>query len=278
MKTINTAITPEFAAQLLSNSRYKNRKLRQRKVKIFLDIVKSGRWKNTHQGIAVYIKDGAVYLFDGQHRVSAIALSGLTVFCNVTYFDTEEEANEAIPAIDILNEGRTAEDIADIFDLLTAPKSRKIRVGKNWLALENMPRSTRDEFLSKAVEVQSCFDDCIPSGCSRGRNKLPPAAEVSFVYAYDALGPQVPVLLKKILSGVDHNEMEALLAKLTFAKPEKVKAGCANTAFQNHCLKILRMIDTCVSGNKTPRLTSAMNRDEVLSKLQAKKMKRLACR
>jgi hypothetical protein len=60
----------------------RNRNLSLRAVSSLKDDILSGRWMTTHQGIAFYA-DGS--LADGQHRLTAIAESGVTVSLQVTF-------------------------------------------------------------------------------------------------------------------------------------------------------------------------------------------------
>jgi hypothetical protein len=78
-------VTPEMAAQWLENNCADNRNLRRFVVEKYARDMEAGRWELTHQGIA-FDKKGRVV--DGQHRLSAVALSGVTVRM-VVAFETE---------------------------------------------------------------------------------------------------------------------------------------------------------------------------------------------
>ena len=80
MKTEIETITPEIAKEYLLHNRV-NRVLRNRAVEELMRDMKAGAFKLTHQGIA-FDKEGS--LVDGQHRLTAIALSGCTVKRMVT--------------------------------------------------------------------------------------------------------------------------------------------------------------------------------------------------
>lgn len=68
-------ITPEMAEEfLLKNS--KNRTLSQRRVSLYASAMQDGKWRVTHQGVAVFA-DGI--LADGQHRLHAIIKADLPV-------------------------------------------------------------------------------------------------------------------------------------------------------------------------------------------------------
>lgn len=74
-------ITPALAEEWLTSNTH-NRDLKRSGVKKFVDVIKSGGWKVTHQGIAF---DWNGTLLDGQHRLWAIWESGVTVTMYVTY-------------------------------------------------------------------------------------------------------------------------------------------------------------------------------------------------
>ena len=69
-------VTPEMASRFLAENNSKNRNLRERVAKKYAQDMANGRWEGTHQGIAFY-SDGT--LADGQHRLRAVVISGLTV-------------------------------------------------------------------------------------------------------------------------------------------------------------------------------------------------------
>lgn len=80
MKTIIELITPEKAAEYLS-SNFGNRSLRKSHISALADEMKRGNWQCTHQGIAFNDKG---ILVDGQHRLHAVLLSGVSVELQVT--------------------------------------------------------------------------------------------------------------------------------------------------------------------------------------------------
>lgn len=66
-------ITPEWANALLDLNR-NNRPIRNREVQVWVNTIESGNWHYTHQGIAL---DTNAVLQDGQHRLTAIVVSGV---------------------------------------------------------------------------------------------------------------------------------------------------------------------------------------------------------
>lgn len=75
MKIEVREITPAEASRMLSHNGG-NRDLRDSVVERYVRLMKAGEWKLTHQGVAF---DTTGSLVDGQHRLSAIVRSGVTV-------------------------------------------------------------------------------------------------------------------------------------------------------------------------------------------------------
>lgn len=75
--TIET-ITPEVASKLLELNT-NNRPLNQRHVEFLVDEIKQGRWRMNGESI----KLNGVQLLDGQHRLTAVAMSGKAIQCLV---------------------------------------------------------------------------------------------------------------------------------------------------------------------------------------------------
>ena len=75
MKSSVRLITPEVASLLLESNNG-NRKLRRQTVCYYADEMKKGNWQLTHQGIAISTEGR---LLDGQHRLSAVVLSGVSI-------------------------------------------------------------------------------------------------------------------------------------------------------------------------------------------------------
>ena len=81
MRTVEQLVTPGLAADLLERNTG-NRKLRHSFVAALASVMTAGGWKESHQGIAI-APDGT--LLDGQHRLWAVLLSGVTVPMTITY-------------------------------------------------------------------------------------------------------------------------------------------------------------------------------------------------
>lgn len=100
-------ISPEEAKALLRfNSR--NRPVRQNKVKIFAELIESGRFHMTHQGIAFDTKSA---LLDGQHRLLGCIGANREIQCRIHFNEPEEN----FKYIDRLGSPRAISD--DLFEL-----------------------------------------------------------------------------------------------------------------------------------------------------------------
>jgi len=85
-------MTPKEATMIIEISNFDNRKIRQKNVLWLSDLIKKGEWVVTHQGIAFDVNGR---LIDGQHRLLAIAKSGIDTPILVTR-NIEPEAFTAI--------------------------------------------------------------------------------------------------------------------------------------------------------------------------------------
>lgn len=74
-------ITPHVAKQMLERNT-NNRSLTIARVNEFVDLIITGRFQCTHQGIAI---DSSGIVIDGQHRLAAIVKTGISVYMLVSY-------------------------------------------------------------------------------------------------------------------------------------------------------------------------------------------------
>lgn len=84
MRVEEVLVTPALAAELLKGD---NRPVRQVTVKKYAEDMKNGNWSLTHQGIAI---DHEGSLIDGQHRLLAVIMSGVSVYMMVAYGASKE--------------------------------------------------------------------------------------------------------------------------------------------------------------------------------------------
>lgn len=89
-------VTPEIAEDWLTHCNTHNRKLMDNHVEYLGREMKAGRWRLTHQGIAF---SSNRVLLDGQHRLWAVVMSGITVPMRVF-------VNEPSEAMEVLDTGQ----------------------------------------------------------------------------------------------------------------------------------------------------------------------------
>lgn len=82
IKSEVVTLTPHEARELLDNTNTRNRPLNPNTVETYSKVIKEGRWRVTHQGIA-FDTNGS--LLDGQHRLAAIAQAGVPVRIMMTH-------------------------------------------------------------------------------------------------------------------------------------------------------------------------------------------------
>lgn len=90
-ETVTIPVTPELAEQMLERN-VNNRPYRPYRTKQFVDLMRSGKFVNTGQGLIFY-QDGS--LADGQHRLHAIKQTRLPQYIDVT-FGAPFEARDAL--------------------------------------------------------------------------------------------------------------------------------------------------------------------------------------
>ena len=100
-------ITPEMACEWLKRNT-RNRSVNRGHLERLVRDLKEGRWVVTHQGIA-FGADGT--LLDGQHRLAAIAESGVPAMCVVW----EDVAEESVLGMD-QGKDRNGKDVIAIVD------------------------------------------------------------------------------------------------------------------------------------------------------------------
>lgn len=74
-------ITPDKAKEILDNTDFKNRDLKQNKISEMIYEMKNDEWVLTHQGISISDNGN---LIDGQNRLHAIIGSGRSIYLNVS--------------------------------------------------------------------------------------------------------------------------------------------------------------------------------------------------
>lgn len=131
-------ITPEIAEEILENAAakgYKNRKLRKGVVDVYANDMKNGDWQETNPQ-PIVIDDNGV-LVDGQHRLSAVVQSGVTL----AMFVTRNVPHIAVPTMDIGIQRSVSDAIQ--FNGMDAPKD-VAAVVKHRLTLKGRSMQTHD--------------------------------------------------------------------------------------------------------------------------------------
>jgi hypothetical protein len=100
-------ITPDWAMDKLNEAKIEvsNRHVNQRHVDLLADDMKKGRWVENGVGIVL---DEEGYLIDGQHRLWAVATSGVTIRSLVV---TGVNREMALPTINVNQRGRSLADV-----------------------------------------------------------------------------------------------------------------------------------------------------------------------
>lgn len=111
-------ISPEYAKEVLLTRNKGNRPVKNAAVAKLLQAIQNGEWRLTHQGIAF---DWHGNLVDGQHRLIAIAKSGMTVPVSVT--------TNCDPSIFIACDIGTARTSGDVLSVNGATKNDATTIG-----------------------------------------------------------------------------------------------------------------------------------------------------
>ena len=137
MRVVITEVTPELAKEWLETKNTHNRKIFDQHVKKLVDNLKSGRWVDNGQSIS-FSSDGV--LLDGQHRLTAIAISGVSatipIVCDVS-------DKRAFATYDVDTRKRNANQIAE---MLGVDKNSILITGAARIALFYENSSSADEF------------------------------------------------------------------------------------------------------------------------------------
>lgn len=96
-------VTAELAQNWLKNN-FRNRPMREDTVKAYARDMINGAWVPTHQGIAFNDQDA---LIDGQHRLAAIVMSGVTVRLMVTFGLPSKIDGKEMTTMDAVDRGAT---------------------------------------------------------------------------------------------------------------------------------------------------------------------------
>lgn len=123
-------LTPSLAARLLDVNTH-NRELSSRTVEAYAKEMAAGRWRETHQGMAI---DNEGRLLDGQHRCKAVIVAGVPIMTDIKFgLDPESFA-----MIDLGRKRTTADAL--YLDGVQSPPKLLAAVLRCLLAVRTTPR------------------------------------------------------------------------------------------------------------------------------------------
>lgn len=222
MWTVEEDVGPEQATQYLEHNRpdpatgKRNRPVTRQHVKDLASDMANNRWRKTHQGIA-FSPDGR--LLDGQHRLLAIVMSGVTIPLLVTR-DVEPEAMDGIDQ----HQRRTAAQIASMQHGVDKEASRLAAMAGAILQVAG--GDARPSSIAKAQFLaghQQTLERYLPVA-----RAYAPAVAAAFAYAdmlgWDEVQSASQRLLEKLYTEGD--PMRALdIRSRTFSREQGAKAG-----------------------------------------------------
>lgn len=150
-------VSPAMAAEWLGNN-FRNRPLSDDVVQAYARDMINGVWIPTHQGIAFNDRDE---LIDGQHRLSAIVLCGVTVRMMVTFGLPSAIDGKEMTTMDAVDRGRTR-SVADQLKIQHGFKDGSIiaSICKSVSALCSAER-TRRLSVGQTLEIFRAFETAV---------------------------------------------------------------------------------------------------------------------
>jgi hypothetical protein len=157
-------VSPAIADAWLSGCNTHNRKLVDGHVERLMREMKAGRWRLTHQGIAFSTNR---VLLDGQHRLWAVSLSGVTVPMRV-FFNESVESLEAIDA----GQARTNDQIITLAGGLGAVSRTELATLRAMMTgldcYNRMTAGEEAELLARHREAITFAHEILPAARFRG--------------------------------------------------------------------------------------------------------------
>ena len=163
-------VTPEMARDLLKHA-LPNRPVSKARVRALIDDLRMGRWQTNGESI---ILDASLRLLDGQHRLMAVAESGMAITALVVV----GVPPAAMPSID---QGRSKGG-ADVLHMAQLPQAQQLASAARWLwryQHERMRQTTvllRDyelpQFIARHPGLQASLEwgrsvrELVPQGCA----------------------------------------------------------------------------------------------------------------
>lgn len=157
-------VTPELASGWLSSCNTRNRKIVDAHVDRLAKEMRAGRWQLTHQGIA-FSNDHV--LIDGQHRLWAVVISGVTVPMRVNF----NEPPETLAVVDAVRP-RTNDEIISLSGGMGTVSQRELATLRAMIAglgsYERMTAGQEAEILARHREAMTFALDILPKSRFRG--------------------------------------------------------------------------------------------------------------
>lgn len=234
--TKHEMITPHIAMRYLELNR-KNRPIRKKLVSQLADLIRQGKFHSTHQGIAFY-ESGE--LADGQHRLSAIAESGIPVRMLVSR-GISPEANHCIDR----GIGRTARDTLGFLGI--SASNRDIAIVRCIIQEHDMITSGRTWWDSRGIPSERFSDnfseltECIQF--SRSLSSCPAPAAAAFATAFftesmDRLLEFANVFNRGVCDNNETDLAAIALRDLVIAKKYSLGNSGRQELFQKTCTAI----------------------------------------
>lgn len=248
VRTTWQVVTPDLATKWLEGNVH-NRPVRDGVVQRYAADMRAGRWKQTHQGIAMD-EDGT--LIDGQHRLFAVIEAGVPVLMQVTY-------NLPIEAQAVVDDGlkRSVVDVLKIngygtITPLHAATARRMRLGMSSREdLRSLTRQEEGEFLIRHWEaIHFAVSFCPPSKRVKGITSAAPLAAVARAYYYEDMA-KLTRFMQVLLTGITERDSENVIIVLrNWLITRSVNSG--EVAAQEAFAKTQRVIMAFVRGVKLP--------------------------
>lgn len=247
-------ITPGLAEKMLGRNLENQRNLKEPTIVKYVADMLAGHWKLTHQGIA-FDSDGSLY--DGQHRLTAIVRSGVTVPMIVFFGAGGQSQMKVIDTHKV----RTVVDAAKISEIdvrsshVTTANSM-IRYGypNGHYIATHMTHTAKLEFLQKHAETIAKVDQWFGSGIVAKKVGVAPVKSAVVCAAYyvehDKLARFVTVLTEHDDAQPGERIAKHLRQMIT------AMSGSSNYTGRELFLKTCKAIQCFVEGETPTRLVS----------------------
>lgn len=229
MKVQVMQVTPELAQQFLMKNE-NNRSLKPSVVARYAKAMTIGAWPKTHQGIAFYT-DGT--LADGQHRLSAIVKSNVTLEM-VVAFDVEKSAGVGIDC----NAPRAQADVLRLSGNAWADKKTvaiaAMVLNPSGQKATNHELASLSDYVSSAVE----FSDAV---MGHSRTRVITSAPVKAALALALIGGvpkcHIESFAKVLKDGINQQQGDITVIVLRNYLISKGRLLTANAGGRNECLR-----------------------------------------